>query len=39
MHTRAVYLNGPEDLHLDTLALKAPAFRHFDRYRKTLLVR
>ena len=24
MHTRAVYLNGPEDLHLDTLALKAP---------------
>ncbi|NBD29071.1 MAG: chlorophyll synthesis pathway protein BchC [Alphaproteobacteria bacterium] len=24
MQTRAVYLNGPEDLHLDTLALKAP---------------
>lgn len=24
MHTRAVYLNGPEDLHLDTLSLKAP---------------
>ena len=27
MHTRAVYLNGPEDLHLDTLALKAPGPR------------
>lgn len=24
MQTRAVYLNGPRDLHLDTLALKAP---------------
>jgi len=24
MQTRAVYLNGPEDLRLDTLALKAP---------------
>ncbi len=24
MDTRAVFLNGPEDLHLDTLALKAP---------------
>ena len=24
METRAVFLNGPEDLHLDTLALKAP---------------
>lgn len=24
MDTRAVYLKGPEDLHLDTLALKAP---------------
>ena len=27
MHTRAVYLNGPEDLHLDTLSLKAPGSR------------
>ena len=24
MHTSAVFLNGPEDLHLDTLVLKEP---------------